>query len=74
WIGVTFARCHMILAADAPARQRALWPAFADMLAQLGLSSAGDFARRAREGLAYLPYLQSVADEIMARNSDIRDE
>ncbi|MFE9206699.1 hypothetical protein [Micromonospora sp. NPDC007230] len=55
WIVATYARCHTILAADAPAREAALRPAFEAAVADLGVASAADRRRRADEVLAALP-------------------
>ncbi|MEV1144394.1 hypothetical protein [Micromonospora sp. NPDC049799] len=55
WILATYARCHAILAADAPEREVALRPAFEAALADLGVLSAVDRWRRAEAALALLP-------------------
>ncbi|MGR6319629.1 hypothetical protein Q2K19_27760 [Micromonospora soli] len=67
WIVVSYARCHAILAADAPGRERALRPAFAAALADLGVASAADRRRRAGELLGSLPRWQAVADAVAQR-------
>jgi hypothetical protein len=75
WIVATFARCHKILAADAPAEMRlALAPAFEAVVADLGLASAGDFARRAEKVAAFLPSLWETAEAILSANPDIADK
>lgn len=67
WIVATFARCQAILAADArPDLWRAHRPAFEEVLADLGVTSAADLRRRADEVTAYLPELWSVAEALIA--------
>jgi len=52
WIVATFARCHKILAVDAPPDvQRALAPAFDDLLADLGITSPDDLLARATSAI-----------------------
>ncbi|MFF7632875.1 hypothetical protein ACFZB9_06940 [Kitasatospora sp. NPDC008050] len=71
WITATFARCHKILATDAPHREQALRPAFAGLLADLGINSPGDLRTRAEETIAALPLAWRTAEEIIAANPDI---
>lgn len=72
WIIATYARCHKILAADAPPeRQRELAPAFEAAVADLGIASTGDLARRAEEVLRYLPRLWETAEAVMSAHPDI---
>ncbi|WP_329575626.1 hypothetical protein OG500_01630 [Kitasatospora sp. NBC_01250] len=71
WITATFARCHKILATDAPHRERALRPAFAELLADLGITSTGDLLTRAQETVAALPLVWRTAEEIIAANPGI---
>ncbi|MEU4716818.1 hypothetical protein AB0F73_24645 [Micromonospora purpureochromogenes] len=66
WTVATYARCHAILAADAPAREVALRPRFESALADLGVVSAVDRRRRADAVLAWLPGWWAVADAIRA--------
>ncbi|TDF95100.1 hypothetical protein [Paenibacillus piri] len=67
WIVATFARCHKILAADAPPElQRTLLPAFEAMIADLGITSAGDLTGRAEQVIRFLPVLWETAEAIMA--------
>ncbi|MCM0676902.1 hypothetical protein NCC78_19740 [Micromonospora phytophila] len=66
WIVATYARCHAILAADAPELVAGLSPLFEAAVADLGVASAGDRRRRADEVVAFLPRLWSVAEEIVA--------
>ncbi|MFJ4922952.1 hypothetical protein [Streptomyces sp. NPDC088725] len=42
WIVAAFARCHTVLAADAPDAHRAWEPEFLAAVADLGILSAGD--------------------------------
>ncbi len=67
WIVVTYARCHVILAADAPGRERALRPAFEAAVADLGVVSAAQRRRRADALLGSLPRWWAVADAIARR-------
>ncbi|MDH6114185.1 hypothetical protein P3T36_000586 [Kitasatospora sp. MAP12-15] len=71
WIVATFARCHKILAADAPDRGHALAPAFEEVLADLGITSPSDLLAKAKETVAALPALWETAQEILAANRDI---
>ncbi|MCZ8521939.1 MULTISPECIES: hypothetical protein [Paenibacillus] len=72
WIAATFARCHKILAADAPQEvQRLHLPAFEALLADLGLESPGAIMERAREAIAFLPRLDECTEAILAANPDI---
>ncbi|WP_319461318.1 hypothetical protein [Micromonospora sp. RTP1Z1] len=64
WIVATYARCHAILAADAPEREVALRPAFDAAVADLGVASAPRRRRRADEVLASLPRWQTMAEAI----------
>ena len=72
WIVATFARCHKILAADAPADlQREHIPAFEALIADLGISSDRDLLRRAEDVIQFLPRLGKTAEAIMSQNPDI---
>jgi len=72
WIVATFARCHRILAADAPADlQHSLAPAFAAVLDDLGIASTDDLLRRAAAVLQCLPTLWEGAEAILAANPGI---
>jgi hypothetical protein len=69
WIAATFARCHRILSADAPpavARDHA--PAFAALLADLGIGCDAELASRATEVRQALPEILRTADAILAAN------
>ncbi|MFC0032103.1 hypothetical protein ACFFMM_21535 [Micromonospora chaiyaphumensis] len=67
WIVVTYARCHAVLAVDAPERERVLRPAFEAAVADLGVASAADRRRRAAALLGSLPRWQAVADAVAER-------
>ncbi|MFE3152668.1 hypothetical protein ACFXJ6_39515 [Streptomyces sp. NPDC059218] len=71
WIIATFARCHTVLAADAPALHRARLPAFLAAVADLGITSADDLVRRGEEVIAFLPTLRRTAEKILAANTGI---
>jgi hypothetical protein len=72
WIIATFARCHTVLAADAPELHRDLAPAFRAAVADLGITSSADIRRRADEVTAVLPGLWRTAEEILAANQAMR--
>ncbi|MFB9902361.1 hypothetical protein [Allokutzneria oryzae] len=57
WITATFARCHLILAADAPELHRRHFPAFEDVCEDLGITSSDDLTARATAVLDFLPAL-----------------
>ena len=71
WIIATFARCHTILAADAPGLHQALAPAFREALADLGLASGADLLERAAEVIRYLPGLWRITEDVLAANPGI---
>ncbi|KAK1181605.1 hypothetical protein B7755_027760 [Streptomyces sp. NBS 14/10] len=64
WIIATFARCHTILAADAPETHQALTPPFRAALADLGITSTSDLLHRAEEVTRFLPRLWQTAEAI----------
>jgi hypothetical protein len=57
----TYARCHAVLAADAPGREVALRPAFEAAVADLQVASAAQRRRRADEVVASLSGWWAVA-------------
>ncbi|WP_211304853.1 hypothetical protein [Umezawaea tangerina] len=67
WMVVTYARCHTVLALDAPEVDRELRPAFDELMADLGITTTADLRARAERTLGYLPELWAVAEELMAR-------
>ena len=74
WIVATFARCHTILAVDAPRDVRhALAPAFDDILSDLGIASSEDLVRRATLVIQFLPTVWAAAETILSTNPEIRE-
>lgn len=74
WIIATFARCHKILAADAPqSLQQSLAPAFEAAVADLGIASTGDLLRRGEAARAFLPKLWETTEVLLSSNPDIID-
>ena len=72
WMVATFARCHKILAADAPeAVRRALLPAFDELLADLGITSTENLLARASSVLRFLPTLWATTEAILSANPGI---
>ena len=71
WIVATFARCHAILSADAPAVQESLSPAFGAVLADLGITCTQDLVDRARRVIAFLPGLWETAEAILRDNPGV---
>lgn len=71
WIVATYARCHKILAADAPHLQHELAPAFEAVIADLGIATSDARKRRADEVIRFLPKLRETAEAIMLANPDI---
>ncbi|MFE7386104.1 hypothetical protein [Streptomyces sp. NPDC057582] len=65
WIIATFARCHTVLAADAPGLHTARMPAFRAAVADLGITSTDDLLRRGAEVGRFLPRLRRTAEEIL---------
>lgn len=73
WIVATLARCHTALAADAPREHARRWPAFAEVLADLGVHAPADLHRRAESTVRdLLPRVSTVAEEIMEAHPGIR--
>jgi hypothetical protein len=68
WIVATFARCHKILAADAPHLQRTLAPAFDEVIADLGITSADTILKRSENVLQFLPKLWEITEQILFAN------
>lgn len=72
WIIATYARCHKILAADAPQElQLELLPTFKAAVAELGIISDADLIERGKEVIEYLPVLWDTAELIMSANPSI---
>ncbi len=68
WIVATFARCHKILAADAPELQQEHAPAFRAAVADLGIASFDDMTRRGAAVRDFLPELRTACEAILATN------
>ena len=64
FVVATFARCHSILAVDAPDTLRALAPAFDELLGDLGLACTDDLLRRAAAVRRFLPTLWATASAL----------
>ena len=73
WIIATFARCHTILATDAPRLHEALAPAFQAAVADLGISSTHDLLHRADEVTRFLPRLWQTTEAILTGNPNITE-
>ncbi|MEV1286324.1 hypothetical protein [Micromonospora sp. NPDC049679] len=72
WIVATFARCHKILAADAPPDLRQqLGPAFEAVVADLGITSTEDLLSRAADVTRFLPSLWATTEAILSANPDV---
>ncbi|MEU5952438.1 hypothetical protein [Streptomyces sp. NPDC047525] len=71
WIIATFARCHTILAVDAPDLHESRAPAFRAAVADLGISSSRDLLHRAEEVTRFLPRLWQICEDILADNPEI---
>ncbi|MET8555363.1 hypothetical protein ABZV64_10410 [Streptomyces sp. NPDC004959] len=66
WIVATLARCHTVLAADAPATHRRLEPGFRGVLADLGLRTYTDLrARGERTAAVLLPRVEEAAARLV---------
>ncbi|MET7343489.1 hypothetical protein ACIOEZ_24955 [Streptomyces sp. NPDC087866] len=71
WIVATFARCHTVLAVDAPDLHTARLPAFREAVAGLtGITSAGDLLARRDEVLRFVPRLWAATEEILAAGTE----
>ena len=66
WMVATYARCHAILAVDAPEQVAELAPAFEAAVADLGVASAVQRRRRADAVLAFLPGWWATAERLVA--------
>lgn len=73
WIVATYARCHAILAVDAPDLHRQLAPMFLATMADLGMRSAADIERRAGLIRDELPRVRQLATTIMSANPEVVD-
>ncbi|GGF91029.1 hypothetical protein [Paenibacillus abyssi] len=71
WIVATFARCHKILAVDAPDLQLQLAPAFDAIVADLGITSSDSIIRRAENVIHFLPRLWETTEDLLLANPGI---
>lgn len=72
WMAATYARCHKILAADAPAGiQEELLPDFKNFMLELGISSVGDIIIRSERVIQFLPELWKVTGAIIDKNPGV---
>ncbi|WP_326656942.1 hypothetical protein [Streptomyces sp. NBC_00385] len=72
WIVATLARCHAVLAVDAPALHRARLPAFEAAVAELnGITCTADLLDRRSAVLGFLPRLDTATEAVLAANPDI---
>lgn len=75
WMAATYARCHQILAADAPPETaRIHMTAFKALTDDLGITSVDDMTDRSHQALAFLPDLRAVTEDILRRNPGITGE
>jgi hypothetical protein len=65
WIIATFARCHTILATDAPDAHEERLPAFRAAVADLGIKGVGDIPFRCAEVIEFIPRARAVAELII---------
>ncbi|CAM3615899.1 hypothetical protein [Marinicrinis lubricantis] len=71
WMVATFARCHKILAADAPHLERIYAPAFEAAVTGLGIETKEDLLRRADGVRQFLPRLWSAAEDIIHKHPEV---
>ncbi|MEU1370693.1 hypothetical protein ABZ454_31750 [Streptomyces sp. NPDC005803] len=72
WIIATLARCHTVLAVDAPALHTARLPAFEAAVAELtGITCTADLLDRREEVLRFLPRLEEATETVLAANPGI---
>jgi len=72
WIIATFARCHMILAADASQSvQHSYIASFDKILADIGIYSTNDLITRSQATLQFIPKLRETAEDILSANPQI---
>jgi hypothetical protein len=74
WMVATYSRCQQIFYADAPAKTRNTFnPGYMALLADLGITSHADLARRCDEVRTFLPLVWEEAEVIMRANPEIED-
>lgn len=72
WIVATLARCHTVLAVDAPALHTARLPAFEAAVAELtGITRTADLLDRREDVLRFLPRLETATEAVLAANPEI---
>jgi hypothetical protein len=72
WLAVTYSRCQIVLAQDAPAEEYEKYlPGYLALLGDLGMGSAADIQRRGQQVRAFLPRVWQVAQAILAANPEI---
>ncbi|MGM7719939.1 hypothetical protein [Metabacillus sp. Hm71] len=72
WIVATFARCHKILAADAPqSLQRDRSPAFEALLADIGITTTSDLIRSGNDVIQFLPKLWKTTEKMIEANTSV---
>ncbi|MFI6961492.1 hypothetical protein [Streptomyces sp. NPDC050255] len=72
WIVATLARCHAVLAVDAPALHRSRLPAFEEAVAELtGITCTADLLDRRSAVLGFLPRLGTATEAVLEANPDI---
>lgn len=71
WIAATFARCHTVLATDAPRVHQARVPAFLALAEDLGAGSTAALLERAAAVVRFLPRLRRTAEDVLAANPDV---
>ncbi|MFI5527707.1 hypothetical protein ACIA8O_04030 [Kitasatospora sp. NPDC051853] len=69
WTVATFARCHTVLAVDAPDTHERLTPHFTAAVADLGINTTGELLARRKATLAALPGLRQLTERIIAQGA-----
>ncbi|KRG13152.1 hypothetical protein [Lederbergia galactosidilytica] len=68
WIIATFARCHTILAVDAPSLHHEYFPFFQAAVGDLGVFSTDDLLERAERARQFLPPVWTATEDILDKN------
>ncbi|WP_062105986.1 hypothetical protein [Bacillus niameyensis] len=68
WIIATFARCHKILACDAPNLQLDHTPTFEAVMSDIGVYSTNDLILRGEHVIDFLPKLWNTTEAILNEN------
>ncbi|HEV2072262.1 MAG TPA: hypothetical protein VGR29_01355 [Thermomicrobiales bacterium] len=75
WVVATFARCQMVLHADAPPPMSTRWDgSFQDLLADLGIRTFADLDQRCEHIREALPQVDSIAVDVMDASPEIHDD